>query len=80
MKMTSFSKRGTGKSVVVVEGSAKKEEAPADYSPIRELNDGIERRDADKWYEGYLRVKYLCSTSLSTASGAEKQFLVFVGL
>ena len=28
----------------------------------------------------YRGVTYLCSTSLSTASGAEKQLLVFVGL
>jgi len=34
-KKPSISKRGTGKSVVVVEEITKKEERLADYSPIR---------------------------------------------
>jgi hypothetical protein len=35
MKKPSISKRATGKSVYVAKESAKKEERPADYSPIR---------------------------------------------
>ena len=41
----------TGISVIVVEGSAKEDERPADYSPIREFG------DVGKRYEGYFRVK-----------------------
>jgi hypothetical protein len=36
---------------------------PADYSSIRESMEGIERRDVDKWYEGYLRVKITTQAS-----------------
>jgi len=43
-------KVGYSKCVVVVEENAKKEEEkPAVYSPIRELKEGIEQRDVDKW-------------------------------
>ena len=55
MKKPSFSKLGTEKSVVVVDGSAK-EERPADF---RELKECIEERDVDKLYVGYFRVKYI---------------------
>jgi len=71
MKKPSFLKRATGKSVVVVvvQESAKKEEwRPADYSSIRELNEGTKRRDVDKWYEGYLGVKYITHSHLECVS------------
>ena len=53
MKKPSFSKRDTGKNVVVCE---KGGERPADF---RELKEGIEQRDVDKLYVGYFRVKYI---------------------
>ena len=71
MKKPSFSKRGIGKSVVVVQGSAKKEERPVDYSPIRDLKEGTERRDVDKWHVGYLRVKYTTHRRLECASARQ---------
>jgi len=39
--------------------SAKKLGRPTDFWSFRELKEGIDQRDVDKWYKGYLRMNYI---------------------
>jgi hypothetical protein len=48
--------------------SAKKLGRPTDFWSFRELKEGIEQRDVDKWYKGYLRMNYITHGHVQCAS------------